>query len=105
MYAAGKSDHREVREKAPNNRRKGERRGWRKTVDQGEQHGATHGPDPEQDSRVPGTTWCAGSRTRRSRTKVYGAPASRQRKAAAGQFRSAEERGCAGSGSSNVGRV
>jgi hypothetical protein len=62
LYAAGKSDHRVVPERAPNKRRKARGGAGGKAMDQGEPHERTHGPDAERGHRVPGTTWGAGSR-------------------------------------------
>jgi hypothetical protein len=60
-YVAGKSDRCVVPEKALNKHRKVGGRAGGKAADQGELHGRTHGPDTEQGSRVPGTSWSAWS--------------------------------------------
>jgi len=120
MHGAGKSDCRIVPEKVPN---KGDPCGETgggtggKAVDRGERNERTHGPgtEPDNNNRVKGASGRAGSRTARQRVKaeapikgasqVHNAAAPCERETAAGQLLSAEEAGCTGSGSSDMGRV
>src|ERR1700722_10530068 len=104
MHGDGKSDCRVVPEKVPN---KGENRGGTggKAADQGERNERTHEPDTGPGNRVKGASGRAGSRTERQRVKVHNAAASCERETASGRLLSVEETGCAGSGSSNMGRV